>query len=115
MNQNVDRKLLDRRVEYSRRLQLPNHEWVEFCLTMLDLGLFVWMSEPKSGGTRYITVVVNGSTFKVRFSDHPPGKSVHRVSDYFVGGYKGAGDLRGAILDVLRWEKILTLEKEFTK
>jgi hypothetical protein len=82
--------ILSRRFEISRKKGFTQKQkWIVFSELLLSKGFSLTLYEARQTVSKYITVTKPGSTktFKVRFSNHMPGKSrVYNTDcDLFVG------------------------------
>jgi len=94
MKNRHDRKATNRKVspEFLKHRQnrakgFPKAKWIEFCEICMDSGCVVELYEARKTYSKYVSVIKNGKTFKVRFSNHAPIKTREERGDcdFFVG------------------------------
>ena len=75
------------RARQLRAKGFPKAKWIEFCEICLDSGFTVSLYEARKTYSKYVSVLKDGRSFKVRFSNHAPIKSreVNGDCDFFVG------------------------------
>lgn len=86
----------------------PIPKWIIFSEIMLDDGWEVYLYRAKSTVSKYIFIVKNNLSLKIRFSNHRPNfhREMQNDCDYFVGvGHTG----------VITTEKVIDKIKELVK
>lgn len=92
-----------------KRPKNPNFivpKWIIFSEKILDMGLDAYLYEARKTASKYITIKFNGSSFKVRFSNHKPIKirEKNMDCDFFVGvNNKSIQTTDDALVAVKNW------------
>ena len=86
-NKKINMSYLERRAEALTTNGWPISKWIMFCAELLDDGFEIELYEAKKTVSKYVTVMLDGKRYKVRFSDHKPIKyrEVRQDCDFFVG------------------------------
>lgn len=101
--QPVAREFLEERAALNLSLGYRKQKWIEFCEILLNEGFQVFLYEARQTRSKYLTVRKEGRSFKVRFSDHRPGREKEALGDcdFFVGvthtGVRNTGHALAAV------------------
>lgn len=82
----ISRKFLDFKTPKKEGFSKP--KWIEFCEAFIDEGgVTLKLYEARQTASKYISVIYNKKTFKVRYSNHKPIKyrELNQDCDFFVG------------------------------
>lgn len=87
----ITKKFLAERARRAIAGGYPVPKWVQFCEAMLAKGYTVTLYEARKTVSKYLFVYNAGQRFKVRFSNHKPGRQrqQNRDCDFFVGVSNG--------------------------
>ena len=108
-NWKISKKFLDYKSPKKEGFVKP--KWIQFCESLIETeGLVMRLYEARHTNSKYITLTLNNSSFKVRFSDHKPIKYREEAGDcdFFVGVTNlGVSTTDQALIAVQEWIKNL--------
>lgn len=92
MNRHISGSLISNRYLERKKAKLaeggwPVSKWITFCEKMIAAGFSVFVYEAKSTRSKYIYVVQEKRSFKLRFSNHRPRSDSELIGDcdFYVG------------------------------